>query len=311
MEVRLSVVIPVFNNAAALPELIDRVGAALAACPTYELVLVDDGSQDSSWQIIADAAADDERVLGVRLSRNFGQHPAIRAGLQRSSGTHVVLMDADLQDRPEEIPRLLEALGDAHVVFTTWESRSDVSERWTSRVFHSVFARLAAVDVPRNLGTFRLMTREYCEAVLAYPETDAVFGPLMAQMGFDSSWVEVVRDEPRGRRSSYSVRKRAQLAANTLLSYSDLPYRFVSWVGFGLFTVSAVYLAIIGVQYVFGGRQVASGITLVIVIQLLVSGALLASLGVLGAYLFRIFRQVLRRPHYHVRCSVGRGLGRP
>ncbi len=307
----VSVVIPVFNNAASLDELIARLIDVLGARDDpFEIVLVDDGSSDASWEIIAKRARADERVVGVRLSRNFGQHPAIRAGFERSSGDVTVLMDADLQDRPEEIPAMLNALSDdVDVVFTTWTSgEEEMRERLSSRIFHTVFARFADVDLPRNVGTLRLFTREYRIAVLDYPEGGAVYGPLMAQMGFTPAWVEVVRDTPQGRKSSYTFRKRLRLAVNTLITYSDLPYRAVSWLGIGLVIASFAYLVSLIVQYAIDGRSVPSGITLVLTIQLLLSGAVLICLGVLGAYLFRIFREVLHRPPYHIARRAGTGL---
>jgi dolichol-phosphate mannosyltransferase len=309
----VSVVIPVFNNATSLEELIARLAHVLGSRGApYEIVLVDDGSKDASWDIITRAARADDHVVGVKLSRNFGQHPAIRAGLERASGDATVLMDADLQDRPEALPAMLDALvDDVDVVFTTWVAPDDeVRERVSSRVFHSVFARFAGVNMPRNVGTLRVFTRDYRQAVLDYPEGAAVYGPLMAQMGYTAAWVEVVRDLPSGRKSSYNFRKRSRLAVNTLLTYSDLPYRAVSWLGIGLVAASFVYVLLLIAQYLIDGRSVPSGITLVLTIQLLLSGAVLICLGVLGAYLFRIFREVLRRPPFHVARHAGVGLPR-
>ena len=171
-----------------------------------------------------------------------------------------------------------------------------------------MFAAIIGVQLPRNLGTYRAFTRDFRDAVLDYPESTAVYGPLMAQMGFSASYVEVKRSAPTGRKSSYSFRKRARLAMNTLLTYSDVPYRAVSWSGVALVVASLAYLVVIVGQYLLVGRRAPSGITLILTIQLLLSGAVLACLGVLGAYLFRIFREVLQRPHFHVAREAGKGL---
>jgi polyisoprenyl-phosphate glycosyltransferase len=307
----VSVVVPVYNNAASLEELVERLTAVLEPRPApYEIVLVDDGSADESWKIIRRCSEANDRVVGLHLSRNFGQQPATRAGLRRATGDITVLMDADLQDRPEEIPAMLEALvDDVDIVVTTWDpDRTEVRERLSSRVFHRIFSSMVGVQLPRNLGTYRLFTRDFRTAVLDYPESTAVYGPLMAQMGFNASYVEVLRSAPTGRKSSYSFRKRARLAMNTMLTYSDVPYRAVSWSGVALVVASVAYLVLLLGQYAIYGRRIPSGLTLVLTVQLLLSGAVLASLGVLGAYLFRIFREVLDRPRYHVARVAGKGL---
>jgi polyisoprenyl-phosphate glycosyltransferase len=307
----VSVVVPVYNNEASLDELVQRLVAVLEQRNApYEIVLVDDGSADESWKIITRNARANDRVVGMHLSRNFGQQPATRAGLHRASGDITVLMDADLQDRPEEIPAMLEALTDeVDIVVTTWNpDETEVRERLSSRIFHRIFAAIIGVQLPRNLGTYRLFTREFRAAVLDYPESTAVYGPLMAQMGFNASYVGVLRSAPTGRKSSYSFRKRARLAMNTLLTYSDVPYRAVSWSGVALVVASLAYLLVIIGQYLIVGRRAPSGITLILTVQLFLSGAVLACLGVLGAYLFRIFREVLQRPHFHVAREAGKGL---
>jgi len=309
--VSVSVVVPVYNNAASLDELVRRLETVLGQRRApYEIVLVDDGSSDDSWKIIAGHARTDDRVVGLHLSRNFGQQPATRAGLRRATGDITVLMDADLQDRPEEIPAMLDALtDDVDIVVTTWDpDKTEVRERLSSRIFHRLFSGIVGVELPRNLGTFRLFTRDFRTAVLEYPESTAVYGPLMAQMGFSAAYVEVVRSAPTGRKSSYSFRKRARLAMNTMLTYSDVPYRAVSWSGVALVVASLTYLVLLLGQYAIYGRRIPSGLTLVLTVQLLLSGAVLASLGVLGAYLFRIFREVLDRPRYHIARQAGTGL---
>ncbi len=307
----VSVVVPVYNNEASLDELVRRLVAVLERrSAPYEIVLVDDGSADESWKIITRNARENDRVVGLHLSRNFGQQPATRAGLHRATGDITVLMDADLQDQPEEIPAMVEALtDDVDIVVTTWNpDETEVKERLSSRIFHRMFASIIGVQLPRNLGTYRAFTREFRAAVLDYPESTAVYGPLMAQMGFSAFYLEVKRSAPTGRKSSYSFRKRARLAMNTLLTYSDVPYRAVSWSGVALVVASLAYLLVIVGQYLIVGRRAPSGITLILTVQLFLSGAVLACLGVLGAYLFRIFREVLQRPHFHVAREAGKGL---
>jgi polyisoprenyl-phosphate glycosyltransferase len=309
----VSVVVPVYNNAETLVELTERILAVLDGTDAGgEVVLVDDGSRDDSWMLIAKLAAQDERVIGLRLSRNFGQHPALNAAFERASGDVIAMMDADLQDRPEELPRLLDALvDDVDVVFTTWHSADGaVRERVTSRWFHQLFARLSGTQSqPRNLGTYRAFTRRYLESVLAYPERGAVYGPLMAQLGYAAAYIEVERHAAQGRRSSYTFRRRLSLALSSLLSYSDLPHRAVTWFGATLSALSVVFLLALTVQYFVEGRRLASGLTLLLGITVLLFGFVLLSLGIIGAYVYRVFQEVLGRPRFHIARTVGRGLG--
>jgi len=307
----VSVVVPVYNNQSSLEELIRRTLHVFDSEGIRgEMVLVDDGSRDASWSTIVSQGEMDHRVRGLRLSRNFGQHPAIAAGLEAADGDVQILMDADLQDRPEEIPRLLAGFDEgADIVFTTWVTEAgEVRERFTSRLFHQLFSRMARLDLPSNLGTFRAMTSAYCDAVLDYPERSAVYGPLMAQMGYEQAWVAVVRDPSFTGGSSYSFRKRLALAMNTIVTYADLPYRLLIWGGSTLMLATFVYLLVILGQYALSSRQLPSGFTLLLSTQILLSGAILLGIGVIGSYLHRVFREVLARPRFHVSKRIGTGL---
>src|SRR5258708_1840214 len=159
----VSVVVPVYGNAKSLPELAERVRAALE--PDYadfEVLLIDDGSKDKSWQVIEQLASGDSRIKGVRLSRNFGQHPAIAAGFDRASGDAIVLMDADLEDRPENLPKLLGTLSpDADIVYTIKSGEGgSIATRISSALFHLVFSRITEATVPANIGTLRVFNRK-------------------------------------------------------------------------------------------------------------------------------------------------------
>jgi dolichol-phosphate mannosyltransferase len=313
MSASVSVVAPVFNNESSVAELATRVLAVFDREQLDgELVLVDDGSVDGSWALIAAAQSADDRVVGLRLSRNFGQHPAIAAGFAAASGERIVLMDADLQDRPEEIPRLLapfDADADVDVVFTTWvPAGGEVRERLSSRIFHRVFSRMAGLDLPRNLGTFRALTAEYRDAVLEYPERAAVYGPLMAQMGFSQAWVEVEREQSSREGSSYTFRRRLALAINTIVTYADLPHRLLTWGGSLLMLATIAYLAVVVVQYALGDSHLPDGVTLVLTTQIFLSGSILLGLGIVGGYVHRVFREVLHRPRFHVARRIGSGL---
>jgi dolichol-phosphate mannosyltransferase len=297
----VSVVIPVYRSEAFLDELVRRLVATLQSDGRqFEIVLVDDGSPDSSWEKIRELKDSHPEVVGLRLSRNFGQHPAIAAGLERARGEFTVLMDADLQDEPEHIPLLLSALADgSDVVYTVAnDDGGSTSSRVSSTLFHYSFSRVAEVDVPKGIGTYRAFNRKFRAALLSYPERKPLYGPLMLYMGFKATFVPVRRARrPRGS-STYSFAKRLGLAADTLVSYTNVPHRVLMLFGSLLAAASALYLAVLVVDYVVEGPQVASGFTLLVGITVLLMGSVLLSIGIVGSYVFRVFQEVLARPRY-------------
>lgn len=314
MKSSISILIPVYNNAASLEELHLRLVTTLESMQrSFEIVFVNDGSADGSLTILRRLANSDPRCVVLNLSRNFGQHPAINAGLDRSTGDITVLMDADLQDCPEELPRLLAPFDldpELDIVYTQFELTDGKKSRLTSRLFHRVFARLSDVHIPPSLGTYRAFTARVRDALLDYPERNAVYGPLMAQMGYESVYITVNRAAPVGRKTSYNFRRRLALAVSSIISYGSFLHRFVTWVGLTLTLLSGGYLVVILIQYVGGFRTLVNGQLLLLVITVLMSGVLLMTVGVLTAYTYRIFQEVLARPRFHVAREFGRGLPR-
>lgn len=313
MSASVSILVPVYNNAASLEELHRRLVATLESMNrAFEIVFVNDGSADESLAILRRLATADPRCVVLSLSRNFGQHPAINAGLDRASGDITVLMDADLQDRPEELPRLLAPLDDPEIdiVYTQFELIDGKKSRLTSRLFHRAFAKLSDVHIPPTLGTYRAFTARVREALLDYAERNAVYGPLMAQMGYDHVYITVDRAAPVGRKTSYNFRRRLSLAISSIISYGSFLHRFVTWIGLSLTLMSGGYLVVVLIQYLTGFRALVNGQLLLLVITVLMSGVLLMTVGVLTAYTYRIFQEVLARPRFHVAREFGRGLPR-
>lgn len=303
----VSVVLPVYQTAIYLRELYDRSRKTLeGAGLEFELLMIDDGSRDNAWEIILELAANDPRVKGIKLSRNFGQHPAIAAGFEHASGEAIVLMDADLQDRPEDIPLLLEQLkGDVDVVYTIKQGeREPFTTRLTSRLYHYVFSRLTKTDVPLRVGTFRIFSRRFLMAILSYPERNILFGPLMFHMGFGSATVPVPHIERIGSRSAYTFRKRLALAFNSLLNYTDLPHRLLMWMGGLILVASAIYVVLLLAKYFVARGTLPPGLTLLALLGTFSLGSVMLSLGTLGAYVFRVYQEVLNRPRYIVARSL-------
>lgn len=273
----------------------------------YELLLVDDGSRDGSWQLIAELGVEDSNVKGIRLSRNFGQHAAISAALEAARGERFVLMDADLQDRPELIPRLLDRLvpGGPDIVYTLKVGDPEgLLKRLTSFAFHSFVGSSTKSHAAGNIGTFRAFNRKIAEALASYRERGVVYGPLMHTMGFEVAFEEVPRDPRVGSRSSYSFTRRISLAFQSAVSYSTLPQKALLWMGGLICAASIGYLLVIVVQHIFGGASLPEGLTLLLALVLFMIGAVMMGLGILASYLFLIYREILDRPRYHVQAAV-------
>ena len=302
----ISIVVPVYNNQDSLRELVSRIAATLAALP-YEVLFVDDGSRDQSLSLLRELAAENPLVCVISLSRNFGQHPAISAGFARARGSHVVLMDADLQDAPEDIPVLLARLLEerAEIVYTVRAGREKGSgSRLTSRLYHYVFSRIVKADLPQNIGTLRLFTRRVLEAVNAYPEYAAVYGPLMLFIGYKRTFVEVKHHARAHGKSSYSFVRRLSLAANSLVSYTSVPHTVSMIAGLSITLAALLYSLVLLIQYSILGRALPPGLTLVVLLMTFMLGSLMTTLGIIGSYVFRVYQEVLRRPRYHIEESI-------
>jgi len=304
---RVSVVLPVYNTGGCLHELYERLTKTLEAKGyDFELLMVEDGGRDNAWEILEGIASKDSRVKAMQLSRNFGQHPAIAAAFENATGDAIILMDADLQDRPEDIPLLLEKLkGDIHIVFTVKQgSRESFATQLTSRLYHYVFSKLTRTHVPRDIGTFRAFTAEFLNAVMTYPERNILFGPLMFHVGFKSETVTVPHDERKTGKSGYSFSKRLKLAIDSILSYTDLPHRVLLNMGILTLTISGLYiLALLG-RYFLTSTPLPPGLTLLALLLTISLGVMMFSFGIIGTYIFRVYQEVLSRPRFLISRSI-------
>jgi len=303
----ISVLIPVYNNEQTLAALCDRLARTLAA-EDYEVLLVNDGSRDGSWALMSRLASANPRLKAIGLSRNFGQHPAIAAALDHASGDVMVLMDADLEDQPENIPALIAAL-DAQacdIIYTVKDGADESSRDLTSAFYHYVFSRMVGVDVPRRLGTFRAFTRKVLLALRSFPERHVLYGPLMFFVGFRYATVPVNRGKRVGR-SSYSFGKRLRLALNSLVTYTDLPPKMFAVIGLGMVALTFLYSLVVIAQYFVVGQSLPRGLTIVILLLSAMTGMLMLAIGTLGVYIFRIFQEVLARPRYLIDHTINVG----
>ena len=305
----LSVVVPCFDEEAVLAETHRRLVAALERVPAagFEIIYVDDGSRDATLDLLRGLQAADARVRVVGLARNFGQGMALTAGMTAAAGDAVVIIDADLQDPPEVIADMLERW--RHGVDVAYGVRADRAgetafKRWTSKAFARLMARLADISLPLDSGEFRLMDRAVTDAFLAMPERDRYMRGMVAWTGFRQEAVIFHRAARAAGETKYTLKKLFALALDGVLSFSLLPLRAAIWMGLG-----AAGLGLAGVAYalaarVFGGAWVSGTAGLAIAV-LLLGGAQLMAVGILGEYLGRVYGEVKRRPLYVVRERLG------
>lgn len=306
--IEISIVIPVYNNENSLEELKDRLVVTLNTMKKrFEIVFVNDGSHDQSIEILREITNEQPNIKVISLSRNFGQHPAICAGFEHSTGDVVILMVADLQDCPEDIPALVKKLNDsgADIAYTVKSSEErKLTSRLTSTLYHYVFSRIVKTEVPLNIGTFRAFNRKFLEAVLQFKEVNVLYGPLMFYMGFKSCFLELPYSERSHGKSSYTFSKRLQLAVNSLISYTDIPHKASILFGALLLTGSILYAIVVALQYILVGSSLPGGSTLILLVLCITLGSGMMMLGIIGSYVFRVYQEVLNRPRYLVQEKI-------
>lgn len=297
--VYLSVVSPIYGCRDCLRELAARVEAAASSVThEFELVLVDDASPDGSWSEIEQLANEYEWVRGYRLTRNFGQHSAIYAGLAKARGQWIVVMDCDLQHDPSVIPDLLATAKREKVeaVLTRRIDRQDgISKRIQSAVFNGTLQWLTGTRQDSSVALFGIYSRRVTQTVLAMPEQERAFPLMVSWTGFSKATVPVKHAERYSGTSSYNLGKLVRLASGIALSYSDKPLRLVAAGGI-LASMVAFTLALFAVFSLLTGRTTVAGFTSVVASIWLVGGAILLALGVVGLYIGQIFRNVQGRP---------------
>ena len=296
----ISVVIPVYRAESCLEELYRRLKAALEPLTTdFEIMLVEDCGGDRSWPLIVELAQRDARVKGIQFSRNFGQHYGITAGLDRCNGDWVVVMDCDLQDRPEEIPRLYARAQEGHeIVVARRGKRSDpLLKRFSSWLYYSVFSWLADMHYDPQAGNFRILSRKVINNYRNMRERSRFFGSLINWMGFPFTSIDVRHDERFAGDSSYTFGKLWRLGAETIIAYSDKPLRLAVRLGFFIATCAFVYGLYILFLALFHGSPVTGWSSLIVSIYFM-GGVIVAILGILGIYLGKTYDETKQRPLY-------------
>lgn len=303
---RISVVSPVYGCASCIRELCNRLGAALSSMgESYEIVLVDDASPDGAWAALRALCAENPHIKAIALSRNFGQHYAIAAGLEHARGDWVVVLDCDLQDRPEEIPALYAKAREGYdVVFAAREERQDGwLKRNASRAFIAMLNWLSGGSYDYRTANFGIYARQVIDSVRSMGDQSRFFPAMVRWTGFNATSVPVRHDTRADGASSYSLRKLMHLALEIVLSHSDKPLRLVAALGI-IVSLIALGMATFSVfRYVHGDVSVA-GYTSVIASMWLLAGITLFCMGVIGLYVGRVFEAVKQRPVYIVRERI-------
>jgi polyisoprenyl-phosphate glycosyltransferase len=295
----LSVVSPVYRAENILPELVRRIHASIAAITEdYEIILVDDRGPDNSWDRIQEEAARDPRIRGVRLSRNFGQHKAITAGLAHAKAEWIVVMDCDLQDQPEEIPALYHhAIQEGYdLVFARRVERQDTwLKRAGSQAFYRVLSYLTGTQLDPAIANFGIYHRRVIDAVLAMGDSIRYFPTMVRWVGFRAGGRAVAHAERPEGTSSYSLRGLINLALDIILSYSDKPLRLTVKLGLGISAAAFLMVVITLLRYLHGDIW-EPGYTSLIISIWLFAGLTLSVLGMVGLYVGKSFEQAKNRP---------------
>jgi len=298
----ISVVTPVYRAEGCLHELYRRLVDALGGITQdFEIVMVEDCGGDRSWEVIRELAQKDPRVKGLQFSRNFGQHYAITAGLDFCDGDWVVVMDCDLQDRPEEIPRLYaRALDGCDVVIARRGVRNHPPlKRFASGLFYRLFSYLSDIEYDGRTGNFRIMSRRVVEKFRLFREQMRFLGGVVSWMGFPTAQLDVQQGERPVRGSTYTLGRLWRLAGDVIIAYSDKPLRLSVRVGFFMAGLAFLYGLYIIYLAAFRGIPVTGWASLIVSVYF-IGGIIITILGIMGIYLGKTFDETKKRPLYVV-----------
>lgn len=301
----LSIVSPVYQAESLVDELVERIVQSVSVITdSFEIVLVEDGSNDGSWEKIAGQCRNNPRVKGIRLSRNFGQHHAIIAGINAAQGEWVVIMDCDLQDRPEEIVRLYQKAQEKYDIVLAGRTNRQHSffNRFMSKMFYKVLSWLSGTQYDSRVANFGVYHRRVIDSVLKMRENIPYFTAMINWVGFRRAVLPVEHAaRPRGK-SAYNFRRLVKLAIDALLAHSDKPLKLIVALGVAI-SFFAFILGIVVVYRYFAGTITLLGYTSLITALCFFSGLTISVLGVIGLYIGKIFEGIKNRPTYLVRES--------
>lgn len=297
---KLSIVSPVYRAELVLDELVERIAKSVpSAFNSYEIILVDDFSPDKSWQKIVEISSKNSNVRGFKLSRNFGQHYAITAGLSQVSGDYVVVLDCDLQDQPEEIEKLFNESqkGFDIVLARRYERKDSLYKKTVSKLFYKTLSYLTGTKQDATVANFGIYSKQVIDEVVKLEEKIKYFPTMVKWVGFSTSYVNVEHASRSEGKSNYNLKKLLNLALDIILAYSDKPLRLIIKFGLSIALISFLMVIYVLFEKITGKVSVSGYASLIISIWFL-SGCLLTTLGVVGLYIGKIFEGVKNRPSY-------------
>ncbi len=304
--VHLSIVVPLYKCSSAISELTERLIASITPLTSnFEIICVNDASPENDWQEVLQQAAKDVRIKGLNLSRNFGQHYAISAGLEYASGEWIVVMDGDLQDQPEEIPLLYKKADEGYeIVLARRKERQDgFLKKKMSQWFYKTLAYLTETEQNAEVANFGIYHRKVVSAILSMKDKTRYFPAMVKWVGFSRTETEVNHAARAEGKSSYSFKALLHLALNTILSFSDKPLRLTVKLGIFISLFSFLFAIITFIRSLSGAIEVIGYSSLIISIWFL-AGVIITLLGMLGLYIGRTFEQVKGRPVFIVSQTV-------
>ncbi len=301
-DVHISVISPVYGSKASLPTLYARLCRALSALTgNFEIILVNDGCPQDSWTVITKLCAEDSRVRGINLSRNFGQHAAITAGLDHAKGDWVVVMDCDLQDQPEEIPKLYAKAQEGYdVVFGERSKRHDpLFKQFFSRAYKATFGYLSGIKRDADHGNFGIFSRKVIESVKQYREQSRGFATFISMVGFKKTAIPINHSPRFEGKSSYNFAKNMNLAVDLIIAHSNKPLKLSINLGFFISLFSVLYACWLVIRYLIYAIPVP-GWTSLMVAMFFMFGLMFALLGIVGLYVGKVFDETKHRPLYFI-----------
>ncbi len=305
----LSIVVPCYNEEGNVPHLYERLKAASAdyAIQGVEIILVNDGSSDNTWDALSKLCSLDNSVVAVGLSRNFGHQLALTAGLEHARGERVLIIDADLQDPPELLPQMMRKMDEGYdVVSGKRISRlgESVFKKISAYLFYRILAALSDIKIPVDTGDFRLVSRRAINSLLSMPERVRYSRGLVSWVGYKQSVVEYVRDERFSGKTNYSLADMLRLATHGLTSFSTAPLQISVWIGTFMMLLSAALISYVFYEWLSG--ETIRGWTSLVAIFLFFQAIQFLILGVIGNYLAVIFREIKGRPLYLIDTVINK-----
>lgn len=310
----LSIVVPCFNEESGIGEFLRRAGLAAAAVAgqNYEIIAVDDGSSDATWDIISARSRDLHNLVGVRLMRNHGHQIAATAGLAVARGERILLIDADLQDPPELLLMMMPIMDQGADVVYGQRCRRAGETRFkllTAAAFYRLLGRLTSVPIPRDTGDFRLMSRRVVDILLAMPERDRFIRGMVSWVGGRQVALPYERDARYAGETKYPLRKMVHFALDAITSFSTVPLRVATWVGFISAVIAAALVVYTLIQWL-AGNTVAGWSSLMATVAFFFSIQFIG-MGIIGEYLGRLVQEAKQRPMFMVDCVSRDGISRP